>query len=134
MKKVFKFNKETLKFDQISGETYQTNVHFIETDEIEPQKSHADFNSPIFTSRAKKRAFEREKGFIEAGPGYDPRQSPREPTTSEKEAEAHKEYEAIKKDIYDVAYGRVPFTEREKARHEKERIAWGKSYRLKMPT
>lgn len=135
MKKVFKFNKDTLKFEQTSGETYQTNAHFIQTDEIEPQKSHADFNSPVFTSRAKKRAFERARGFIEAGPGYDPRENKEaEPSTFQQEREAHAEYEAIKKDMYDVAYGRVQFSEKEKANHERERIRWGKNYKLKLPT
>lgn len=126
MRKLYRFDKETQRMVEISTGGNYVEAPFVEPDEIPPQKSHASFDSPVFTSRAKKRAYEASLGFIEAGPNYNPLDyGPRGPTSHERDQEDRREKDAIVKDLMDIKYDRVKFSEKEKEQHLRENRKWG---------
>lgn len=115
-------------------------------DEMPPTKSMATFDSPVFTSKRKKRAYEKAHGFYETGgdhikeemeeiqrvrAGEAPRgEKPK--TAAELDREAREDKELVEAAAMDVKYGRVPFTEKQKQMFKEEERKWGQSYKIKV--
>ena len=51
----------------------------------------------------------------------------------DKKKRIEEQRQEIRKDYYDIKYGRIKFTEAEKAHFEEEKRKWGKAYMLKPP-
>lgn len=116
-------------------------------DEQPATKSMATFDSPVFTSRRKQRAYEKSHGFYETGgehikaeleemervkAGEAPRSHEKPMTAAERDKEAREDKELVEAAAMDVRYGRVKFTEKEKQRFKDEERKWGPSYKVKV--
>lgn len=93
-------------------------------DEIPPTRSNASPDSPYFTSRRKKKEYELARGFREALPGEFEKDCNRPRTREDELKEEAYDKETVEAAYYDVKYGRVKFTDKEKERHLRENRKW----------
>lgn len=117
---VFYYNPDTGRIQAKPIERQKAKTHFVIPDEMAPIVSHVDDSGAVFTSRSAYERHLKEKGFAikEKGMFSKPPPTPAEKITREEIREA------AEKAFYDVKYGRVPLTEKEKERCLREEREW----------
>lgn len=127
---LFRFDKKTHQTVPIKeAPKLKSLAPMISTDTIEPIMSHATHEGKIFDSKSAYRRHLRENGFEDTGGEH--LKDVRPPKTDEEEMTEC--VEDVEKAYYDVKYGRVQFTEKEKENHLREERKWGKKYRVRSP-
>lgn len=118
---IFKYNKETGKFDPVKEKPKAHVAPYIQTDTIEPMRSHATYDSPTFESKSALRRHYKDHGFRETGCAPDVISKE---LCESQEAMDRENQRAMKEDLeqayYDAKYDRIEFTEAEKENHRRE--------------
>lgn len=127
---LFRWNSQTKKLERID-KPKKLEVHYVQTDTMDPMESFATFDKPIFDSKSAYRRHLREHDMYETGGAHlNEKQESPEAIAKREEAETA---ETVRQSYFDVKYGRVPFTEREKEQHEREKRALGREWKIKAP-